>query len=279
MKVFLTCTENTRDTLERTTIMRILSARRDIAVRDVFANLMFGDGDDVKCFMSQVFEANEVYLLPEVPTDRLKGKGYSYEVLKPGSILGGMSTLAQVIAITGHQPTRYDNLVSAFASGYIKGLRAAGATEEEIKEIALRDRLIRGSTLKTERVAKERYEAGTVEGWCYVFKHGATNMSIIDHVVMQFGDPACTIIFTEDQEFVCDLEIFTSNSEAFRSVHMMLCANGYDVNTQKNSRTGLRTISAAFVQGRTRALKLEQLVEYANNPIRHDIYGVEPTTV
>ena len=277
MKVFLTCTENARDTLERTTIMRILNTRRNIMVKDVFS--IFSSDEDVKYFMTQVFEPHEVYLLPEVPTDRLKGKGYSYEVIKPGSILDDMSTLAQVIAITGHQPTRYDNLVSAFASGYIEGLRAAGATEEEIKEIALRDRLIRGSTLKTERVAKERYEAGTVEGRCYIFKHGATNMSIIDHIAIQFGDLARTIIFTEDQEFVCDLEIFTSDSEAFRSVNMMLCANGYDVDTQKNSRTGLRTISAAFVQGQTRALRLEQLVKYANDPITYNIYDVEPTTV
>lgn len=56
----------------------------------------------------------------------------------------GLSILGQVCAIVGHRPDRYELLVSAFASDYIKGALKAGATEEELKMIMLRDRRLRG---------------------------------------------------------------------------------------------------------------------------------------
>lgn len=70
---------------------------------------------------------------------------------RPASIL-------QVCSILCIRPSRHQQLVAANDSGYIPGLRAAGATNEEIFAIRKEDRKISGCTEADEANAAAHYE-------------------------------------------------------------------------------------------------------------------------
>lgn len=64
------------------------------------------------------------------------------------------SSLEQVADIIGVKMDRYMTLVAANDSGYIPGMKEAGATDEEIKEIRKKDRAAQGVTAEIEDAAE-----------------------------------------------------------------------------------------------------------------------------
>lgn len=140
---------------------RTILKKHDLLLEDIKPILEGYTDDELHGYMRRRTDEGTVCLMPNVPLDRMEDQPYLEKIamLRPNDIPGGMSVLAQICAIVGHQSSRYENLVSSFATGHIRGLRAAGATEEEVMQIALRDRLARGGTLEDERlVAKQIYQ-------------------------------------------------------------------------------------------------------------------------
>lgn len=144
------------DTLELQMIKTILK-KHDLPFTDITPILKEYSDEELCRYMARQLEDGVVCLMPNVPLERMRGQPYLEDltVLRTDAIPGGMAVLAQICAIIGHQPTRYENLVCSFATGHIKGLREAGATEEEVRQIALRDRLARGGSLEDERVVAQ----------------------------------------------------------------------------------------------------------------------------
>lgn len=96
---------------------------------------------------------SDCYFFPGVPLDRLTGKPYMAHatVLRDDDAgIDGLSALDKICALLDHPPTPYEQQVSAYAVGGIAGLQLMGATDVEIRQITLRDRLIRGSTIARE---------------------------------------------------------------------------------------------------------------------------------
>lgn len=65
------------------------------------------------------------------------------------------SALEQVLLLLGAEKTRYHELVAANDKWYIEGLKKAGASEEEIKEIRRADRQAQGVTEEDEMLAEK----------------------------------------------------------------------------------------------------------------------------
>lgn len=79
-----------------------------------------------------------------------------------GSRSGEPSSLLQVLSLLGQEPTRWDEVVAANDAGYFAGLRAIGATVEEMSAIRAVDRAAQGITQEQEAEV-ERALAAPVE--------------------------------------------------------------------------------------------------------------------
>lgn len=222
---FLTCGI---DTLELRMIQTVLK-KHDFTLKDIEQILKRYSDEALHRYMMQQVEAGQVCLMPNVPLDRMEDEPYLSQlaILRPSDIPGGMSVLAQICAIIGHQSSRYENLVSSFAAGHIRGLRAAGATEEEVQQIALRDRLARGGTMQDERLVAQHvrniqlpqgntqvYETLLYASNDSVFESVERRRTLIDYALYRADDTdAVTVVFDRmDREYRIYLaEIYTTN--------------------------------------------------------------------
>lgn len=202
------------------------------------------------------------YFMPTVPMQRLSGKLYMERatILNKNNIPGGMSALAQVCALLGHQPTRYENLISAFATGHIKGLRAAGATEEEVKQIALRDRLVRGGSLNDESIAASilagvRPLDSGASYLTYAFYSANQNdpifdpkiqQSLLDYVIIQ-GRKSCTVtlIFNrhDQQGNITALKAYASTKYHIELTISRAQGYSYTTSLTRDKRTGMHCVN------------------------------------
>ncbi len=260
MKYFLTMKSSIYGTsLERLMIERAIKSHSGEAeLLDITSHLKYDDDSTLHDYLRNLTEGNTVYLMPEVATERIADEGYFHKMnpLSLSFIPGGMSILAQVYAILGHQPTRYDNLIAAFAEGHIKALRAAGATEQEVKEIALRNRLAEGGSFDDERHAafalsltkslKETdaelvYEFGFPN---QVFKRHVRS-SVMDYLLMTAEGKTITAAFTARDDsgangvfndIVRDASIYSTDKVVVNRIRDELAKRGYDCKDIRHDR-------------------------------------------
>lgn len=138
--------------LEMETIQGILEQNN---IEFVNNNLAWGDAS-IDQYLSQIIEkVNEGYVV------------YGIELANPKSIIidnyisidhhgiyeANPSSLEQVCKIINHNMSREEQLIAANDARYISGMRAIGASEEEIIDIRQRDRKAQGVTEEEERQA------------------------------------------------------------------------------------------------------------------------------
>lgn len=252
MKYFLTMKSSIDGTnLERLMIERAIKSHSGEAeLLDITSHLKYDDDNTLHDYLRNLTKNGKVYLMPEVATERMADKDYFHKMdpLSPSFIPGGMSILAQVYAILGHQPTRYDNLIAAFAEGHIKALRATGATGQEVKEIALRNRLAEGGSFSDERHAaftlglfKPLKETDTELIYEFGFPNQIfarhTRTSIMDYLLMTAEKKTITVAFTARDDsgangvfndIVRDASIYSTDEVVINRIRDELASRGYD---------------------------------------------------
>lgn len=128
----------------------------DATIVDLYPQLSNPNTAILDQFMDQNTRGSTNYFLPSVPTLRLEHKPYMERaiILSHNNIPGGMSAFGQVCAILGYPLiSNKDIYYDVFATDHVRGLRAFGASEEEIKHLTLCDRLIKGGTIQDEASA------------------------------------------------------------------------------------------------------------------------------
>jgi len=99
------------------------------------------------------------------------------------------SSIEQVAALLGVKLTRHQLLIAANDKGYIPGLKAAGATENEIKIVRAQDRLSQGVTPEQEAQASADIQAAEIRGgkWLIRCPKGSTS-AITDRIFGRYSE-------------------------------------------------------------------------------------------
>lgn len=227
------------DTLEETMMKAaVLKTGHDlINITAWLANTdMSANYDKTKAFVAEACTPDvAAYLFPsaipqfqsineklEIPAGRLFA-------LRDDQTRSGTSALAKLYAVLGYHPSRYENLVSGFAFDYLPGIKRAGATEEETKQICLRDRLIRGSDLNIEEIATQRvymiaemtdparrgdiYQISTTQSDSLIWDK-RVQRALLDHALLQWpwSRDGVSVLFKEvdDNDKVISMTAYTN---------------------------------------------------------------------
>lgn len=92
------------------------------------------------------------------------------------------SSLFQVLELLDKKPTREQELISANDVGHIEAMKCMGASDEEIKNIRQRERIIQGITKQDEEEALKEIEAVVQENGIYIIETALDSFSpIVDN--------------------------------------------------------------------------------------------------
>ena len=93
------------------------------------------------------------------------------------------AAIIQVCELLGANPTRHHLLIAANDTGYIPGMKAAGATEKEIEEIRALDRSCQGITAEHEAEAIRALNSAEEVGDCkVVFMNHSKSAPVTDRM-------------------------------------------------------------------------------------------------
>lgn len=116
---------------------------RDLADAEIIGFIRESLQEGIQCYflpsfpLRQYCAADGPYAKYAIPLERQEGRD-------------GLSILAQACAVIGYQPNLYQLAVSTYMHGHIPAMRDQRFNFDLIKQVANRDRLIRGGTLKDE---------------------------------------------------------------------------------------------------------------------------------
>lgn len=216
-----------------------------------------------RCIVDKDGYCNDCYFLSSTPMERLTDKPYLAHavILRDDTGRDGLSALDKVCALLGHRPTPYEQLVSAYAVGGIAELRAAGATDIEIKQITLRDRLIRGNTITQEDAAAQLFphvyrmrETGVHQFFEIVVMDepiGATwqdaiQATTIDRILLRtiFRYPISILFKRLDADgYMVDLIAYSNRANCIAAAEQLATEHGYRAYRSYGERTKLDTIN------------------------------------
>lgn len=142
------------DGIEYKTIRNILESE-DIPHVDLGEMIQVLTNAEISGFIRESLESGiPCYFMPNFPLRQFYGTDEPYAKyaipLERQEGRDGLSILAQVCAIVGHESNLYQTAVSVYAHGHIPAMRDQRFNFDLIKQVAHRDRLIRGGTLKDE---------------------------------------------------------------------------------------------------------------------------------
>jgi hypothetical protein len=154
--------------------------------------------------IKDVAAAGQIPVLVELEENIPLPKG-TLSVDHHGSRAQEPASILQIADILNIELTRDQELVAANDSGYINGMRAAGATPEEIKDIRSRDRAAQGITQEQENQAQDaiqtQMEYNSPDTLAVVRCPHSKVASIMDHYRGQpDGGPKGILVLSEDGE-------------------------------------------------------------------------------
>ena len=138
--------------LEMMTIKQMLEERKDCVVFDKhlkWSNAFLSAYQDV----IQGLQGVDIYgieLQEDIPVPM-----HYHRIDHHNDMSSKPSSLEQVAAVLGIALSRHQQLVAANDSGYIPGMKAMGASKEEIDDIRRRDREVQGVSEAEERLAEQ----------------------------------------------------------------------------------------------------------------------------
>lgn len=146
---------NGTNSIEIATIREMLGKYKHVIIRDIDEEMWDVSDDRRYEILQNLAKDHEIYLMPNLP-DLFDARDRTVATqLESAGVGYGVSTLLQVAAIIGHRPTRWEWLISRYSMGGILGLVQAGATDEEIQLITLRDRLADSGSMLDEATAAQ----------------------------------------------------------------------------------------------------------------------------
>lgn len=242
---------------------------------------------ELHTYLTNAVNEGVVCTLPGLPLDRCEGQPYLEHItqLAPNKIPGGMSVLGQVCAIIGHQSSRYENLVSSFALRHIKGLREAGATTEEIKQITLRDRLARGNSLRDECIMAEYlnqlqfpaprnhglvHEAGIYHEEESALDRPECRMAFLDYLLSRadlYGVFTVLINHFDEHYRVKRSDVYTNSLPEISALRRVAEKTRYIMSTYtRDARTGLYTCHLSMTINSRQVFSFRERLERQRRP-------------